>query len=194
MKTTTIATRPAKSYELGTVRIDVRLYVEGGYSLGYWLGFIPKGEEARQVTAGPMVPGPWPYSGMHAAIITAERTGSARDMQVAREAGLEVRIAEGDVLEIEGSLFRVTFLRKPRPGREGEHLQFTAVEREPFIGAVENMSISAEDTDPAVAVYVNIADDEGEDVTLIMGEPQLREWAAMLTHAADSIKAAREAK
>jgi hypothetical protein len=67
----------------------------------YGIGAVPRGSEARKVTGGPMVPGPWAYVyGLSSVIDNHGGTGAERARKLAE--GTEHDIAEGDLLEIDG--------------------------------------------------------------------------------------------
>lgn len=68
---------------------------------------IPAGEEARQVSGGPMVPGPWAYTYGLCSVISTNG-GTADDIREAKAKGLWIEIQHGDLLRFpSGNTYRV---------------------------------------------------------------------------------------
>lgn len=68
------------------------------------LGWVSRGDEARQVTHGPMVPGPWAYAYGLSTVID-NNGGSGRESQEALEAKTEHWFNYGDFIEINGIIY-----------------------------------------------------------------------------------------
>lgn len=76
---------------------------ENGFA-GYNASFVPAGEEARQVSGGPLVPGPWAALFGLGSVID-NHGGTAGEITRERAAGTVVEATAGDELEIEGVVF-----------------------------------------------------------------------------------------
>jgi hypothetical protein len=111
---------------------DVILVVRDQRGVGFGLGFVPEGVEARQETGGPMVPGPWAYSYGLPAVLSADGHGSAWEREEARKAGLLIEAVEGDLLDVDGTLYRIMW-KSTTSGvsnywRRGEYLDLVLVQ------------------------------------------------------------------
>lgn len=83
----------------------------GDYHIRFGVVATLEGGASRRVTEGPLVPGP------HAATfglcsVIDNHGGTGRDIDEAKTAGLWVEVAEGDVLDIEGTLYRIRIVRR----------------------------------------------------------------------------------
>jgi hypothetical protein len=102
-------------------KIDVRLFVKGARNVvGFGVGYVPRGDSARQEFEGEMVPGPWLYSYGKPAIIDMHG-GSRAEIDREKAAGAVIEAEPGDRLIVEGDAYRIGFL----PGGHGEHLTLT---------------------------------------------------------------------
>lgn len=79
-------------------RVDVVLVINSQAPRRFRVGFVPAGSEARQVSQGPKVPGPWAF---------VWEKASAIDGRVMRSTTPEHNVVDGDVIEIDGALFVV---------------------------------------------------------------------------------------
>ncbi len=69
---------------------------------------IPEGQEARQVTHGPMVAGPWVKAFELGSVLSANpEMGTGAEMRRNREAGTEHDVVEGDQVEVDGHIYTV---------------------------------------------------------------------------------------
>lgn len=91
-----------------------RLRVEGSNNWAGWLiGCIPAGEEARRVSHGPMVPGPWAWTSPMASVLSAEpafSTGAVMERE--KREGRLIDAKEGDVLIMCGDRYVIGFCRR----------------------------------------------------------------------------------
>lgn len=89
---------------------DVRLMVQGQAGVGFGLGAV---DEDQWYNLGPgrgTAQGPRVYAYGHAGVID-NRGGSAREIQEARQAGLLLEASPGDLLEVDGRLWRIDWYR-----------------------------------------------------------------------------------
>lgn len=84
----------------------VKLLVGDRHWSGYAIGFVPAGQQARKVYKGPLVPGPWAYAFACATVID-NYGGSKREREDAEAKGLVIRAELGDMLRIDGSVFKI---------------------------------------------------------------------------------------
>jgi hypothetical protein len=69
-------------------------------------GSVLKGKYGRQLTGGPLVPGPWAYTfGLCAVIHSGSDESKAKER--ADEDARTVEVKDGDLLEIDGYFYRV---------------------------------------------------------------------------------------
>lgn len=86
------------------------------------VGHIAEGCSGRKETGGPLVPGPWAYTFELCSVID-NHGGSAAETTEARAAGTVLDISDGDLISVEGHVYRVVF--NPR-GRCGEWIELVA--------------------------------------------------------------------
>ena len=110
MKTVEITTVKA-AHEMHGNRIETVLTLpHRGYRKRFGLGFVPKGDEGRQVFQGEMVPGPWAYAfGLCSVIDNHGGTGAERQRNL--EAGTEHDVEAGDTVIIDGNSYEVKVTR-----------------------------------------------------------------------------------
>lgn len=93
--------RDNKGYwEKATLKVGTLNYA------GFGLGFVPEGYQARQVTQGPMVPGPWAYAYGHASVL-CDSGGTKSELERAAAEELLYYADLGDILELDGVLFKI---------------------------------------------------------------------------------------
>ncbi len=74
------------------------------------VGCIKAGDSARKVCGGPLVPGPWAYTFGLGACLTADYEGKAEEL--AREAQRTIDIESGDLIRVDGNVYRVEIFRR----------------------------------------------------------------------------------
>lgn len=77
----------------------------------FGLGFVPKGSSARQVTAGPLVPGPWPFSFGLCTVID-NYGGSGRESSENKAKGIEHDVKDGDIVQFGTEKWSVRVVRR----------------------------------------------------------------------------------
>lgn len=87
-------------------------------SIGCYVGVVPIGRSARQVSHGPLVPGPWGYVGRHATVI------SAHPMPEPPAPRVEV----GDLLVIDQVVYRLIVNPRSRSLRDSDHFTLEVVD------------------------------------------------------------------
>lgn len=101
----------------GASYFDNRLFVEG-YTMSFGIGYVADGAQARQVMAGPLVPGPWAYVYGQGTVID-NHGGSKRDIDRQRSEGKLVEARIGDTLMIGGHEYRIArLIQWGRPSRD----------------------------------------------------------------------------
>jgi hypothetical protein len=90
-------------------KILIRLFVEGARNIvGYRVGYVPRGCEARQIDGGPVVPGPWAFT--YGCVAVIDNYGGSRAEIDGEEAnGGVIRAKVGDRLVIDGVAYRIGF-------------------------------------------------------------------------------------
>lgn len=79
----------------------------------FGLGSTPEGKSARQVSQGPMVPGPWAYAfGLCVAITADPSTGTAAETRRLENENKFHLVEDGDILEIDGQSYKVRVVRR----------------------------------------------------------------------------------
>jgi hypothetical protein len=92
---------------------QVCIIIPGRNYAGYSIGFVPPGYAARQVTQGPLVPGPWAFISANASVID-NFGGTKREIVQAAVEGRLVIAQLGDYLSIDGHTFRIQPYRYDR--------------------------------------------------------------------------------
>jgi hypothetical protein len=86
---------------------------------------VPAGREARQVQGGPLVPGPWPYSVLHSAVIDNHGGSAAERDRVPAER----RFAIGEPVLVEGLPGVWKFDNRDRRKLEGDGVKLVPAGR-----------------------------------------------------------------
>lgn len=102
-----------------------RVIVEGARAT-FTVGAVKRGEEARQVNQGPLVPGPWAYAFGNAVVID-NHGGSKRDIEKQRAEGVLVECKLTDTLIIHGDEYAISFADG---GRDKHNIKLTLVPKE----------------------------------------------------------------
>lgn len=89
-----------------SLRTDHVLQIAGARCRRWGVGAVPRGSEGRQVDGGPMVPGPWAYVYALSTVID-NYGGTAAESERKLAAGTEHRVAAGDLVEIDGVIYRI---------------------------------------------------------------------------------------
>jgi hypothetical protein len=79
-----------------------------GYPKYFHVGAIPRGQSGRQVTGGPLVPGPWAFASGRATCLTANRAIAERD---AVEEANALHVSDGSKVWIDGVEYTVRIVR-----------------------------------------------------------------------------------
>lgn len=87
------------------------------------VGHVPKGEADRQVTHGPLVPGPWAYA-FGLCTFISDSGSSADELDQAKAENRHLEVADGDLIEVAGNVYKV---RYSGFHQEGEHLSLELV-------------------------------------------------------------------
>jgi hypothetical protein len=91
------------------VKTEHKLRIAGAdqSSMSRWgIGAVPRGQSARQVDGGPLVPGPWAYLFQLASVID-NYGGSGAESARERAAGLQHDAKPGDVVRIDGNEYTI---------------------------------------------------------------------------------------
>ena len=88
------------------------LTIKGSYS---WsgLGYVAEGEVGRQESFGPLVPGPWAY-GFPLSHVIDNHGGTGAEQARLRAQGLLFEVEGGELIEIDGTTYTVSILRRGR--------------------------------------------------------------------------------
>ena len=87
------------------------------------VGHVPEGEVGRQVTQGPLVPGPWAYTfGLSTYI--SDSGSSADETDEAKANGTYLEVEDGDLIEVAGNTYTVHYSGFHA---RGEHLRLELV-------------------------------------------------------------------
>lgn len=110
---------------------DLRIMVRGQSGVGFALGYVPPTASARKVTGGPLVSGPWCYAVGLCAVID-NYGGSRAEIDQSRARGSLIECEAGDLLEIDGNRYSITFARN---GADRANLSLE------LVGPVERMGL-----------------------------------------------------
>lgn len=147
-----------------------RVLVSDTRGVGFGIGFIPAGHEARQVTGGPLVPGPWAYAYGLPAVI-AQDGGTGTEIANERAAGLLIECAVGDLLNMQGHTFRITLAGTPQhPDRHNIKLtEVGDVELDELARIVYDETMADENMSHTDALDV-VAETLGEDAARMIDD------------------------
>lgn len=106
-KNTPTSVVPYETYTKGKATV---LRIANTYDR-FHAGAVLEGEEDRKVHGGPMVPGPWAYT-FGLCIVIHNGSDEMKAKEKADEEDLTVVIKEDDLLEIEGTVYRVHIHRR----------------------------------------------------------------------------------
>jgi hypothetical protein len=84
------------------------LYLKGTYNY-YHVGAIPRGQSGRQVTGGPLVPGPWAFAFQRATVLSDSEAFRNRDTAERMDA---IPVEAGSLIWIDGVEYRVDVERE----------------------------------------------------------------------------------
>lgn len=106
------ATREAGPFDPSWPKFDTVLQIAGTY-FRHGVGAVLEGHSGRKVDQGPRVPGPWAYAfPLCTSISSSPEMGTGADIKRNKAAGVEFTVDEGDLVEVEGVVYRVKLDRR----------------------------------------------------------------------------------